>query len=88
MTPFEDPPSKVSCVLMLYERSKSDIHPATVNYFAKDVGRFIRFTVKVPTMTEELKQELRTSFKSGRKHDYESELLAVAFADGDESLGV
>jgi len=88
MTPSEDPPSKVSCVLMFYDRLKNDMHPVTVNYFAKDVGRFIEFTVKVPTTTEELKQELRTSIKSGRKYDYESELLAVAFADGDESLGV
>jgi len=73
---------------MLYDEVKNDVHPVSVNFYAKDTGRSVKFTVKMPTTTEELKQELRTSIKSGKKYDYESELLAVAFADSDEGLGV
>ena len=88
MIPSEDPPSKVSSILLSYDRVKDDIHPVVINYYAKDVKRSVDFTVKVPSTSEELKQELRTSLKSGRKYDYESDRLTVAFADDSEGLGV
>jgi ribosomal protein L11 len=88
MTPSEDPPSKVSSILLTYDRLKDNIHPVIINYYAKDIKRSVEFTVKVPSTSEELKQELRTSMRSGRKYDYDSERLAVCVADGGEGLGV
>jgi hypothetical protein len=88
MIPSEDPPSKVSSILLSYDRLKDNIHPVIINYYAKNIKRSVKFTVKVSSTNEELKQELRTSMKSGRKYDYESELLAVGFAEGGEGMGV
>jgi ribosomal protein L11 len=88
MTPSEDPPSKVSTILLSYDRVKDNIHPVVINFYAKDIKRSVNFTVKVPSTTEELKQELRTSMKSGRRYDYDSERLAVKLADGGERTGV
>jgi ribosomal protein L11 len=88
MTPSEDPPSKVSSILLSYDKVKDDTHPVVINYYAKDVKRSVNFTIKVPSTSEELKQELRTSIKSGEKYDYESDRLAVTFADDGPGLGV
>jgi hypothetical protein len=88
MIPSEDPPSKVSSILISYDRLKDNIHPVIIDFYAKDIERFVNFTVKVPSTNEELKQELRRSMKSGRKYDYESGRLAVGFADGGEGLGL
>jgi ribosomal protein L11 len=88
MIPSEDPPSKFSSILLSYDRLKDNIHPVIINYYAKDIKRSVQFTVKVPSTNEELKQELRTSMKSGRKYDYESERLAVGFAQDGEGPGV
>jgi ribosomal protein L11 len=88
MIPSEDPPSKVSSILLSYDRLKDNIHPVIINYYAKDIKRSVQFTVKVPSTNEELKQELRTSMKSGRNYDYESERLAVGFAQDGEGPGV
>jgi hypothetical protein len=86
MTSSEDPPSKVSCILLSYNRVKYNIHPVVINYYAKDINRSAQLTIRVPSTNEELKQELRTSMKSGRKYGYESELLAVGNADGGGDL--
>jgi hypothetical protein len=43
--------------------------------------------VKVPSTNEELKQELRTSMKSGGRYDYQSKRLGVSLAERDEDLG-
>jgi hypothetical protein len=88
MTPSEDPPSKVSTILISYDRLKDDIHPVIIILYAKDIQRSVQFTVKMPSTNEELKQELRTSMKSGRKYEYESERLAVGFAEGGEGMRV
>jgi hypothetical protein len=88
MTPSEDPPSKVSTILISYDRLKDNIHPIIINYYAKETKRSVNFIVKVPSTNEELEQELRTSMKSGRKYDYESDRLAVGFAEGGEGMGV
>jgi hypothetical protein len=86
MVPLEDPPSKVRSVLLSYDRVKDNIHPVVINYYAKDINRSVQVTVRVPSTNEELKQELRTSMKSGWKYGYESERLAVGFADGGGDL--
>ena len=88
MIPTEHPPSKVSSILMMYDEVKDNIHPVVVNYYAKDIERYVAFIIKVPTTNEELKQELRTSIKSAKKCESESDSLAVAFAEDNESLGV
>ncbi|KAH0366076.1 hypothetical protein KCU65_g5549, partial [Aureobasidium melanogenum] len=88
MIPTEDPPSKISTILLEYDRVKDDPHSATIKYYAKDLQRTVNFTVKVPSTIEELKQELRTSIKSGSRYAYESDRLSVAIADDDQSLGL
>lgn len=88
MTPSEDPPSKVSSILLSYDRVRHNIHPVVIDYYAKSIQRSVTFTVKVPSTNEELKQELRTSMKSGRKYDYQSKRLGVALTDDDESSRV
>jgi hypothetical protein len=88
MIPTEHPPAKVSSILISYDRLKDNIHPIIINYYAKETKRSVNFIVKVPSTNEELKQELRTSMKSGRKYDYESDRLAVGFAEGGEGMGV
>jgi hypothetical protein len=87
MIPTEDPPSKVSSILMSYDEVKNNTHPVIVNYYAKNVHRSVAFTVKVPSTNEELKQELRTSMKSGGRYDYQSKRLGVSLAERDEDLG-
>jgi hypothetical protein len=84
MTPSEDPPSKVSSILMSYDEVKNNIHPVIINYYAKNIQRSVAFTVRVPSTKEELKQELRTSMKSGRRYDFQSDRLGVALANSDE----
>ena len=88
MIPTEDPPSKVSTILLEYTRVKDDKHPVVITYYTKDLERTVDFTVKVPSTMEELKQELRTSIKSGSKYAYESDRLSVAVPDDDQSLGL
>jgi hypothetical protein len=88
MIPTEHPPAKVSTILLSYDRLKNNIHPVTIDYYAKDIKRSVNVTVKLPSTNEELKQELRTSMKSGRKYDYDSERLAVKLADDGERTGV
>lgn len=81
MIPTEDPPSKVSTILLSYDKVKDDVHPVTVRYYVKNLGRTVNFSVKVPSTIEELKQELRTSIKSGHKYAYESDRLSVTVPD-------
>jgi ribosomal protein L11 len=88
MIPSEDPPAKVSSILLSYNEVKNNVHPVMINYYAKNIQRSVAFTVKVPSTNEELKQELRTSMKSGRRYDYQSKRLGVAFTDDDEGSGV
>jgi hypothetical protein len=89
MTPTEDPPSKVSTLLLLYDNVKDNPHPITLTLaYSKDNPRLVNYTVKVPITSEELKQELRASLKSGRKYDYESDRITVSFADDSERVGV
>lgn len=59
MIATEDPPGKVSSILLLYDNVKEDTHPVSVSYYSKDVDRLVRYTVKVALTIEELKQELR-----------------------------
>jgi hypothetical protein len=88
MTPSEDPPAKVSSILISYDEVKNNTHPVTVNYYAKNIQRSVAFTGKIPSTNEELKQELRTSMKSGRRYDYQSIRLGVAFTNDNGSSGV
>ncbi|KAG9559803.1 hypothetical protein KCU71_g9636, partial [Aureobasidium melanogenum] len=81
MVPIPYSLEKVGTILLSYNKTKDDIHPIVVRYYAKDLGRTVNFAVKVPSTTEELKQELRTSIKSGRKYAYESDRLSVTVPD-------
>lgn len=87
MIQTEDPPAKVSSILLSYNEVKEKEHPVTVEYYAKDLKRLVNFTVKVPLTIEELKQELRTSLKSGMKYTYESDLIAVSVVNESEGVG-
>jgi len=88
MIPTENPPAKVSCILLLYNNVKEETHPVTVKYYSKDVNRLVNYTIKLPLTIEELKQELRASLKSGRKYAYESDHIAIGFADDGGGVGL
>jgi len=82
----EDPPAFVSSVLLSYDKVKHESHPVTVIYYSEAVSRTINCKVKTPLTSEELKQELRTMMKSGKKHDYDGDRIAVRWVkDGDEA---
>lgn len=81
MIATEDPPAKVSSILLSYDKVKENTHPVSVNYYSKDKDRLACYTVKSALTIEELKQELRASIKSGRKYDYENDRIAIGFAD-------
>ncbi|KAH0343488.1 hypothetical protein KCU81_g5222, partial [Aureobasidium melanogenum] len=84
----EDPPAKVSTIMFRYDKLKDGPHPVTIRYYAKDLERTVNFTAKAPSTIEELKQEFRTSIKSGSRYDYQSDRLSVAVTDGHQSLGL
>ncbi|KAG9693844.1 hypothetical protein KCU95_g3000, partial [Aureobasidium melanogenum] len=84
----EDPPAKVSTILLEYDKVKDEPHQVTIKYYAKDLEGTVNFTAKVPSTIEELKQELRTSIKSGSRYDYQSNRLSVAVTHGNQSLGL
>lgn len=75
MLQTETPPAFVSSVLLSYDRFKDEKHPVTVTYHSKPVSRAINCKVKTPLISEELKQELRTMMKSGRKLDYDGDQI-------------
>lgn len=84
----EDPPAFVSSVLLSYDKVKDESHPVTVTYYTKAVGRTIICKIKTPLTSEELKQELRTMMKSGKKYDYDGDRIAVKWASDGGDVGV
>ncbi len=87
MIQTEGPPAKVSSILLSYDEVKEQEHLVTVKYYAKDLNRVVKYTAKMPLTIEELKQELRTSLKSGTKYAYESDRIAICVADESEGVG-
>lgn len=81
MVPIPYSLEKVGTILLSYNKAKDDIHPIVVRYYAKDLGRTVNFAAKVPSTNEELKQELRTSIKSGHRYAYENNRLSVTVPD-------
>jgi hypothetical protein len=74
---------------MSYDEMKEDTHPVTISLYARKLKRVVRYTVELPVKSNDLKQEVITSLKSGRKYIYENKRIVFSLASADtDSVGI